>query len=601
MSKTNGRRTHFVPKVVFRTAFAGVVPACVAAVACGGQSQIFAVACMALDGGPCGVPPAPDASNESIEAGFFSVAARAFDAGPADASPMDASPDHTGVRRGVHFLRLHGSRRRGVRGRRRRRRRGAAARWRRERLKALAGIALERSLTRLQKQRIRSHAARLLTWQRTLDGWPTAPGGLPAAPFVSVYAGGVLRGCFGCAEGPARNRLSRAFLRALEDSRYGLVRAEERGNLAVVVSYATGPHAVNPEQVGAQIEAGTEGLGVIQDGRVRAMLLPHVTRDLRAGPRDFLAHLGRKAGVTHWGEVTVFAFRTEDVIVRAGARRRAPRQGDARVRAAAWLARLVAPDGTITFAVDPRKRERFDTGPMHHGRAAVVVRALEGRAGHARAVARARAWLRRAIEDALRGDEVEGWPADSATQAGTLALAHRAGIDCGRELTERAGADAVLAAPWHGAQVAAALGPAAPEALWRACVRDLSQRPWAPWTVLAARARGDTATIREGARALVASLRSSSPNEGGCSTTEVPETALTALVVEALDGLDDADARDAVRRGRRFLTRLQLLGEDLPAPLDPNLADGAFSASPVVDLLRCDIVAHALLALGHPS
>jgi hypothetical protein len=95
MSKTNGRRTHFVPKVVFRTAFAGVVPACVAAVACGGQNQIFAVACMALDGGPCGAPPAPDASSESIEAGFFSVAARAFDAAPADASPTDASPDHT--------------------------------------------------------------------------------------------------------------------------------------------------------------------------------------------------------------------------------------------------------------------------------------------------------------------------------------------------------------------------------------------------------------------------------------------------------------------------------------------------------------------------
>jgi AMMECR1 domain-containing protein len=428
-----------------------------------------------------------------------------------------------------------------------------------------------------------------------------APGGLPAAPFVTVYAGGVLRGCFGCAEGPPRDRLSRAFLRALEDSRYGLVRAEERGHLTMVVSYATGPHVVDPERVGDQVEAGVEGLGVIKDGRTRAMLLPHVTRDLRAGPRDLLAHLGRKAGLADWSDATVFAFRTEDVIVRSGVRRRSVREGDSGARAAAWLARLVAPDGTITFAVDPRRRERFPTGIMHHGRAAVVVRALEGHAAHARTVARARTWLRRAIERALRGDPLEGWPADPAMQAGTLALAQLAGIDCGMELAERARTEAVLASAWHGAQVVTALGVAAPDALWRSCIRDLSQRPWAPWTVLAARARRDAATVREASRALVASLRSSPPNEGGCGTTDVPETALTALVVEALDGLDDAEARDAVRRGRRFLTRLQLLGEDVPAPLDPHLADGAFPASPIVDVLRCDVVAHALLALGRPS
>jgi hypothetical protein len=36
----------------------------------------------------------------------------------------------------------------------------------------------------------------------------------------------------------------------------------------------------------------------------------------------------------------------------------------------------------------------------------------------------------------------------------------------------------------------------------------------------------------------------------------------------------------------------------MPAPLDPELADGAFPASPVfVDVLRCDVTGHALLAL----
>ena len=38
------------------------------------------------------------------------------------------------------------------------------------------------------------------------------------------------------------------------------------------------------------------------------------------------------------------------------------------------------------------------------------------------------------------------------------------------------------------AQVVAALGPDAPEAVWRACVRDLDTHAWSPWTALAARA-----------------------------------------------------------------------------------------------------------------
>jgi hypothetical protein len=37
MKKPAKKKTHFVPKVVFRTAFVGVVPVCVAGVACGGK------------------------------------------------------------------------------------------------------------------------------------------------------------------------------------------------------------------------------------------------------------------------------------------------------------------------------------------------------------------------------------------------------------------------------------------------------------------------------------------------------------------------------------------------------------------------------------
>ncbi len=54
--KTRKRKTHFVPKVVYRTAFAGVVPLCVAGLACsssssgGGTGPQLTVAC----GGFCG-------------------------------------------------------------------------------------------------------------------------------------------------------------------------------------------------------------------------------------------------------------------------------------------------------------------------------------------------------------------------------------------------------------------------------------------------------------------------------------------------------------------------------------------------------------------
>jgi hypothetical protein len=42
---------------------------------------------------------------------------------------------------------------------------------------------------------------------------------------------------------------------------------------------------------------------------------------------------------------------------------------------------------------------------------------------------------------------------------------------------------------------------------------------------------------------------------------------------------------------------MQLVGGRITAALDPALAHGAFSASPSIDLLRCDITAHAVLAM----
>jgi hypothetical protein len=149
---------------------------------------------------------------------------------------------------------------------------------------------------------------------------------------------------------------------------------------------------------------------------------------------------------------------------------------------------------------------------------------------------------------------------------------------------------------WHAGQVAYALGRRSPASLYRACVDDLETRPWAPWTALAAREMGDAKVVVTCERALVDALRSTAPHHGGASVTGIPEIALTAVAIEALAGLSSAAARHAVERGRAFLRRWQL-GPRTSASLDPKVCRGAFPASPVASLLRCDVTGHALLAL----
>jgi hypothetical protein len=79
----------------------------------------------------------------------------------------------------------------------------------------------------------------------------------------------------------------------------------------------------------------------------------------------------------------------------------------------------------------------------------------------------------------------------------------------------------------------------------------------------------------------------------------MPETAVTALAVESLARHDAPWAREAVARGRAFLSAMQLVERRVTAGLDPS-SYGAFSASPSADLLGCDISAHALLAIIAP-
>jgi hypothetical protein len=211
------------------------------------------------------------------------------------------------------------------------------------------------------------------------------------------------------------------------------------------------------------------------------------------------------------------------------------------------------------------------------------VRALDA-AGRKRTAARARRRLERDVESALGGRPPPAWPEDDDRVAGTLALVALAGVDL-RDALRRARPTSA----WHTAQVALALGD---RALVRKCAADLDATPWAPWTLLAARATGETKTARRIAGTLVQTIRADRPHRGGVAAAgPVPEIALTAIAVEALAGEREAAA---IARARAFLLRWQ----SVPCgPVDPSVAAGAFPLSPIDDRLRCDVTAHALLAL----
>jgi hypothetical protein len=304
----------------------------------------------------------------------------------------------------------------------------------------------------------------------------------------------------------------------------------------------------------------------------------------------------------------VYRIETENVIVRpsTGAlardaiRGRRP-SGEGVAAAAAWLASLVRGDGSVTFAVDPRARTATSVGVMHHGRAAVVAHALADHGtttAHAAAARRVRARLLADARSALAGAHVEGWPDDVSQIGGTLALLLRGGVPLRDDLLAFVRARDVTRSPWHCAQMVAVLGKDAPDALWAACVTDLDVHPWAPWTLLAADARGDRTVRERAARGLVDGLRAHAPHRGAGTITEVPEIALTSLAVEALARQPSPWARAAVKRARQFIGRTQLVGDRVYAALDPQLASGAFPASVISDWLRCDVTAHAVLALG---
>lgn len=456
---------------------------------------------------------------------------------------------------------------------------------------------LRKSLTPSERREVRRYVRGLLQWQATLRSWPRAGKHAPdATPFVSLYARGSLRGCYGADDGPETERLARAFVLASADARFGGATREERVEAMAQVAYLRDVHRVDAERVERELEVGVQGLALVDAHGRAIVLLPSVAREGRLDVDGFVKTLAEKAKVprAQWGGAGVFLFRTEEVPVRGDDDRSDEHARDPLDAAASHLAGLVRASGEVAFAIHPRTGVRTRLGEMHHGRVAVAIRALAEHGGHARAVTRARVRLLRDVEAAMRGGAVEGWPDRADVVAGTLALVSMAGVEVRRDLREWVEARPELASsPWHAAQAIAALGKEAPSALWEACVKDLDARPWAPWTAMAARARGEDGVLARSASALEASIRAAPPHQGGCSARAVPEVALTAVTVEALAPLPAA--RAGIRRARAFLRAWQVPSEP-PAPLVSEAA-GAFLASPILEALRVDITGHAMLAL----
>ena len=463
--------------------------------------------------------------------------------------------------------------------------------------------ALAKRLPEASRAALARQLRGLLRWQSKLVSWPRPIGVGRAVPFVSLYSSRGLRGCAGVGHGEPSTRIARAFLAAMHDARFPRLTPAEQLELRAEVSFLRGPRRVTLAEWHDTFEAGTHGAALVTPDAPPALLLPEIALARRATATKFLAALREKSARAAEPADELFLFETERVVAYEHAFPRAT-ENDA---AAAWLSGMITPSGEMMFEVDGMTAVGDRVGEMHHARIAVALTAL---AAHGGFEARRKSALRRLASDirgALAGRDVAGWPRGPAQVAGTLALASLAGVPLREELRSVAASPALRENAWHAAQVAVALGREAPAALWQACVGGLAAEPWAPWTAMAARARGDVAVLERALPPLIDSVRAAAPHAGGVCMPKhrpgaVPEIALTAIVVEALEGSCSSSrpAARAVERARRFLRRWQCLPDRAPGAIDLRTALGAFPGSPIHAGLRVDVTGHALLAFVGP-
>jgi uncharacterized protein len=128
----------------------------------------------------------------------------------------------------------------------------------------------------------------------------------PRASFVTLRIGGRLRGCMGSLEATEPlvvNVAKNAYSAAFRDPRFAPLARDEFSQLGIHLSLLSRPEPLEfetEEQLLAQIRPGIHGVTLIEGPR-RATLLPAVWESV-SSPREFLAHLKRKAGlpVDYW-------------------------------------------------------------------------------------------------------------------------------------------------------------------------------------------------------------------------------------------------------------------------------------------------------------
>lgn len=131
----------------------------------------------------------------------------------------------------------------------------------------------------------------------THPGWLDEPG----AVFVTLTQGGELRGCIGSLEAhrPLRNDLcANALAAAFSDPRFPPLTVEELNGTQVEVSVLSQPEPLDfrdEADLLARLRPGIDGV-ILEHGWHRATFLPQVWDQLPE-PRQFLAHLKRKAGL----------------------------------------------------------------------------------------------------------------------------------------------------------------------------------------------------------------------------------------------------------------------------------------------------------------
>lgn len=128
------------------------------------------------------------------------------------------------------------------------------------------------------------------------SGVPLRDPGRHAGAFVTLHAGGDLRGCIGYpgSEKPLDEVVAEcAIASATEDPRFPPLHASELPRLSLEISVLT---PIEPVRDVSEIEVGRDGL-VVEQGFRRGLLLPQVASEHGWDRETFLAHTCMKAGL----------------------------------------------------------------------------------------------------------------------------------------------------------------------------------------------------------------------------------------------------------------------------------------------------------------